>query len=209
VSASTIRQDIVNLPNLITLGRIALIPVTSLFIFYGDPISCLIAVLLFWIAGVSDWLDGYLARKQGLVSMTGKFLDPLADKLLVMATLLMLLPLGRISVWLVMIILSREISVMALRSIASAEGMVIAAGQGGKYKTAFQMVGLLGLIIHYEYMVDFYFVSFRFNYHLFGLWLLIISVGFSLHSAWEYFRSFLRAIEGHEQPAKSVEVSQG
>lgn len=205
MSTSTIRQDIVNLPNLITLGRIALIPLTSLLIFYGDPVSCLIAVLLFALAGVSDWFDGYLARKQGLVSMTGKFLDPLADKLLVMATLLMLLPLGRISVWLVMIILAREISVMALRSIASAEGMVIAAGQGGKFKTAFQMVGLLGLIIHYEYMVDFYFVSFRFNYHLFGLWLLIISVGFSLHSAWEYFQSFLRAIERREQSTQGAE----
>lgn len=198
MSASTIRQDIVNLPNLITLGRIAAIPVTSLFIFYGDPISCLIAVLLFWLAGVSDWLDGYLARKQGLVSMTGKFLDPLADKLLVMATLLMLLPLGRISVWLVMIILAREISVMALRSIAAAEGMVIAAGQAGKFKTGFQMTGLLGLIIHYEYMVDYFFISFRFNFHLFGLWLLIISVVFSLYSAWEYFHSFLKAIETRE-----------
>lgn len=205
MSASTIRQDIVNLPNLITLGRIALIPVTSLFIFYGDPISCLIAVCLFWVAGVSDWLDGYLARKQGLVSMTGKFLDPLADKLLVMATLLMLLPLGRISVWLVMIILAREISVMALRSIAAAEGMVIAAGQGGKFKTAFQMTGLLGLIIHYEYMVDYYFISFRLNFNLMGVWLLIISVGFSLHSAWEYFRSFLHAIEGREK-AESTEA---
>lgn len=206
MSASTIRQDIVNLPNLITLGRIALIPITSLFIFYGDPISCLIAVLLFWVAGVSDWLDGYLARKQGLVSMTGKFLDPLADKLLVMATLLMLLPLGRISVWLVMIILSREISVMALRSIAAAEGMVIAAGQGGKFKTAFQMTGMLGLIIHYEYMVDYFFISFRLNFHLIGLWLLIISVGFSLHSAWEYFASFLQAIEGREAPVAEAEA---
>jgi CDP-diacylglycerol--glycerol-3-phosphate 3-phosphatidyltransferase len=198
VSATTIRQDIVNIPNLLTLGRIALIPITSIFIFYGDPISCLIAVILFWVAGVTDWLDGYIARKQGLVSLTGKFLDPLADKLLVMATLLMLLPLGRISVWLVMIILAREISVMGLRSIAAAEGFVIAAGQAGKFKTAFQMTGLLGLIIHYEYVVDYVFVSFRLNFHLVGLWLLIISVLFSLFSAWEYFRGFLQAIEARQ-----------
>lgn len=201
MSVSTVRRDIVNLPNLLTLGRIALIPVTSIFIFYGDPVSCLIAVLLFWVASVTDWLDGYIARKQGLVSMTGKFLDPLADKLLVMATLLMLLPLGRISVWLVMLILAREFSVMGLRSIASAEGMVIAAGEGGKFKTAFQMTGLLGLIIHYEYHVDYLIASFRLNFHMIGLWLLVISVIFSLHSAWEYFRGFLQAIEARQAPA--------
>lgn len=204
MSATTIRQDIVNLPNLLTLGRIVLIPVTCIFIYYGDPISCLVAVLLFWVAGVTDWLDGYIARKQGLVSLTGKFLDPLADKLLVMATLLMLLPLGRISVWLVMIILARELSVSGLRAIASAEGMVIAAGQAGKFKTAFQMTGLLGLIIHYEYVVDYLFVSFRLNFHQLGLWLLIISVGFSLYSAWEYFRSFLHAIEERQKQSEQL-----
>lgn len=195
MSAATIREDIFNLPNVLTLFRIVLIPVISLFIFYGDPLSGLIAVLLFWVASVTDWFDGYLARKRGLVSLTGKFLDPLADKLLVMATLLMLLPLGRISPWLVMIILAREFSVMGLRSIAAGEGFIIAAGQGGKFKTAFQMTGLLGLIIHYEYVVDYGFTQFRLNFHLIGLWLLIISVVFSLQSAWEYFKSFLEAIE--------------
>ncbi len=195
MSAGTIRQDIFNLPNMLTLFRIFLIPVASLFIFYGDPLSCLIAVILFAIASITDWFDGYLARKRNLVSLTGKFLDPLADKLLVMATLLMLLPLGRISPWLVMIILAREFSVMGLRSIAAGEGFIIAAGQGGKFKTAFQMTGLLGLIIHYEYTVDYGFIAFRLNFHLVGLWLLIISVIFSLQSAYEYFKGFMDAIE--------------
>jgi CDP-diacylglycerol--glycerol-3-phosphate 3-phosphatidyltransferase len=195
VSAATIRQDIVNIPNLLTLFRIVLIPIIALFIFYGDPLSGLIAVLLFWVASVTDWFDGYLARKRNLVSLTGKFLDPLADKLLVMAMLLMLLPLGRISPWLVMIILAREFSVMGLRSIAAGEGYIIAAGQGGKFKTAFQMTGLLGLIIHYEYVVDYFFIEFRLNFHLIGLWLLIISVIFSIQSAYEYFKGFMEAIE--------------
>lgn len=195
MSAATIREDIFNLPNMLTLFRIVLIPVASLFIFYGDPTSGLIAVILFAVAGITDWFDGYLARKRNLVSLTGKFLDPLADKLLVMATLLMLLPLGRISPWLVMIILAREFSVMGLRSIAAGEGFIIAAGQGGKFKTAFQMTGLLGLIIHYEYIVNYGFISFRLNFHLVGLWLLIISVIFSLQSAYEYFKGFLEAIE--------------
>lgn len=195
MSAATIREDILNLPNILTLFRIILIPIASLFIYYGDPLSALVAVILFAAAGITDWFDGYLARKRNLVSLTGKFLDPLADKLLVMATLLMLLPLGRISPWLVMIILAREFSIMGLRSIAAGEGFIIAAGQGGKFKTAFQMVGLLGLIIHYEYLVDYGFFEIHVNFHKVGLWLLIISVVFSLQSAYEYFRSFLKAVE--------------
>ncbi len=199
MSAATIREDIFNLPNMLTLFRILLIPVASLFIFYGDPLSGLIAVILFAVAGITDWLDGYLARKRNLVSLTGKFLDPLADKLLVMAVLLMLLPLGRISPWLVLIILSREFAVMGLRSIAASEGFIIAAGQGGKFKTAFQMIGLLGLIIHYEYIVDYGFTEIRINFHSLGLWLVIISVIFSLQSAFEYFRGFLEAVESMQK----------
>jgi CDP-diacylglycerol--glycerol-3-phosphate 3-phosphatidyltransferase len=194
LSASTIREDVLNLPNLLTLFRIFLIPVICLFVYFGDPISGLIAVILFAVAGVTDWLDGYLARKRDLVSLTGKFLDPLADKLLVMSVLVMLLPLGRLSPWIVIIILAREFAIMGLRSIAAGEGFIIAAGEGGKFKTAFQMVGMLGLVIHYEYMVDYWFIEFRFNFHLVGLWLLIISVIFSLSSAFEYFRGFLEAI---------------
>ncbi|MFW5966657.1 MAG: CDP-diacylglycerol--glycerol-3-phosphate 3-phosphatidyltransferase [Persicimonas sp.] len=195
MSAATIREDILNLPNLLTLLRIALIPVASLFIYYGDPMSGLIAVILFAVASITDWLDGYLARRQDLVSMTGKFLDPLADKLLVMASLLMLLPLGRISPWLVLIILAREFAVMGLRSIAAGEGFIIAAGQWGKFKTAFQMVGIIGLIIHYEYVVDYGFIETRVDFHTMGLWLVIISIAFSLISAYEYFRGFLKAID--------------
>ncbi|MGM0555019.1 MAG: CDP-diacylglycerol--glycerol-3-phosphate 3-phosphatidyltransferase [Myxococcota bacterium] len=194
MSASTIREDVLNLPNLLTLFRIFLIPVVCLFVYFGDPMSGLIAVILFAVAGVTDWLDGYLARKRNLVSLTGKFLDPLADKLLVMGVLVMLLPLGRLSPWIVIIILAREFAIMGLRSIAAGEGFIIAAGQGGKFKTAFQMVGILGLVIHYEYMVDYMFIEFRMNFHLVGLWILIISVVFSLSSAFEYFRGFLEAI---------------
>lgn len=194
MSASTIREDVLNLPNLLTLFRIFLIPVVCLFVYFGDPLSGLIAVILFAVAGVTDWLDGYLARKRGLVSLTGKFLDPLADKLLVMGVLVMLLPLGRLSPWIVIIILAREFAIMGLRSIAASEGFIIAAGQGGKFKTAFQMVGILGLVIHYEYMVDYFFIEFRFNFHLVGFWILVISVIFSLTSAFEYFRGFLEAI---------------
>lgn len=201
MSASTIRQDIVNIPNILTLFRIFLIPVVAVFIFYGDPLSAVIAVVLFGVASITDWLDGYIARRQNLVSMTGKFLDPLADKLLVMTALVMLIPLGRLPAWIVIIIVAREISVTGLRAMAASEGMVIAAGSGGKLKTAFQMTGLVGLIVHYTYEINYFgLFTVEINFHRFGFWLLAISVFFSLWSGWIYFRNFLRAI-GDQEPS--------
>ncbi len=194
MSLNTIRKDIFNIPNLLTLFRIALIPPVCILIFFGDPVSVLIAVVLFWVASVTDWVDGYIARRQNLVSMTGKFLDPLADKLLVMASLVMMLPMGRIPSWLVIIIIGRELTVSGLRSIAATEGMVISAGEGGKYKTTFQMIGILLLLIHFTYDVNYGFMTVRLNFHWLGLGLLLISAVFSITSAVEYFRGFLQAI---------------
>lgn len=206
-SAATIRKDIVNIPNLLTLFRVFLIPIICLFIYFGDPVSGLIAVVLFGVASITDWLDGYIARKQNLVSMTGKFLDPLADKLLVMAALIMLIPLGRLPAWIVIVIIAREMTITGLRAMAAGEGMIIAAGEGGKFKTAFQMTGLLVLIIHYTYEINFLFFSVKINFHLVGFWLLAISVFFSLWSAWEYFYGFLKAIEDPKTEAEALPPS--
>ncbi len=191
----TLKEDLYNLPNLLTLFRIALIPVICVLIWMGDPLSSFLAVAVFATAGFTDWLDGYLARKNDVVSLTGKFLDPLADKLLVMASLVMLVPLGRISATIVIIILAREFAVMGLRSVAAGEGIIIASGAAGKYKTSFQMTGLIGLLIHYVYRVDFLFVETRLNFHVIGLWLILISIVFSLLSAYQYFAGFLRGVE--------------
>lgn len=207
MSLSTIRQDIFNIPNILTLFRVLLIPAVCLFIFWGDPFSNLVAVLLFWLASVTDWVDGYLARKLGLVSITGKFLDPLADKLLVMACLLMMLPLSRVPAWMVIVLLGREITISSLRAIAATEGYVISAGESGKFKTAFQMVGLMALLIHYTYEIPFYLITVKVNFHWMGFWLLAISLVFSLFSAFEYFRDFIGAIEifhQREQEAKDA-----
>lgn len=194
MSLTTIRKDIVNLPNLLTLFRIALIPPVCILIFFGDPVSVLLAVILFWVASVTDWVDGYIARRQNLVSMTGKFLDPLADKLLVMSSLVMMLPMGRIPSWLVIIIIGRELTISGLRSIAATEGMVISAGEGGKYKTTFQMMGIMLLLLHFTYDVNYGLFTLRLNFHWLGLGLLLISAVFSITSAVEYFRQFLKAI---------------
>jgi CDP-diacylglycerol--glycerol-3-phosphate 3-phosphatidyltransferase len=204
VSASTIRQDILNIPNLLTLFRIALIPLVCFLIYDGSPASCLWAFSFFWIASITDWFDGYIARRQNLVSLTGKFLDPLADKLLIMAVLIMLVSLGRMDAWLVIVILAREISITSLRALAAGEGMVIASGEGGKYKTSFQMLGLIALITHYEYVVDYGFYEFRLNFHRLGYWLLLLSVIFSMSSAWEYVRGFIAGLDevkGEPDPA--------
>lgn len=198
MKANTIRQDIVNLPNMLTMFRIVLIPIVCVLIYDGTPQSSFYAFVFFWVASVTDWLDGYIARRQNLVSLTGKFLDPLADKLLVNSALIMLVALGRVPASLVCVILAREVAITSLRALAGSEGMVIAAGEGGKIKTALQMVGLIGLLIHYTYEVDWFFVQMKVNFHLIGFWVLCISVLFSLGSAWEYFVAFVRSIEGRQ-----------
>lgn len=203
-TASTLREDLYNLPNLLTLFRILLIPAVAFLIWLGDPLSSFLSVVLFATASLTDWLDGYLARRDDLVSLTGKFLDPLADKLLVMASLIMLVPMGRISATLVIIILARELAVMGLRSVAAGEGIIISAGEGGKFKTAFQMTGLLGLLIHYVYEVDFLFAEVKVNFHLCGVWLIVISIVFSLLSAYQYFAGFLRGVEKARREADEV-----
>lgn len=195
MSAGSVREDLYNLPNILTFFRILLIPVVCVFIWLGDPLSSFISVVLFALASATDWFDGYLARKRDLVSLTGKFLDPLADKLLVMASLIMLVPLGRISATIVIIILAREFTIMGLRSVAAAEGIIMAAGEGGKYKTAFQMTGLIGLLIHYIYVVDFGFVAVKLNFHVIGVWLILLSIVFSLFSAYQYFAAFLAGVD--------------
>ncbi len=199
MSSNTIRQDIVNIPNLLTLFRIALIPVVCALIYDGEPLQCLIAYIFFAVASFTDWLDGYIARKQNLVSMTGKFLDPLADKLLIMGVLIILVALGRVDQWLVILILAREISITSLRALAAGEGMVMAAGQGGKYKTAFQMLGIVGLIIHYTYELNYYgLVVVKMNFHRVGLYFLILSMFFSFYSAAQYVQNFLNQLGDEE-----------
>lgn len=196
MSASTIRQDIVNLPNILSLFRMGLVPIVCFLIYDGTPQASFWAFLWFSIASVTDWLDGYIARKRNLVSLTGKFLDPLADKLLVISALIMMVALGRAPASLVCIILAREVAVTSLRALAGSEGLVIAAGEGGKIKTALQMVGLIGLLIHYTYEVDWIFIQTKVNFHIIGFWVTCISVFFSLRSAWEYLAGFVRAIDG-------------
>jgi len=130
----------------------------------------------------------------GSVSVLGKFLDPLADKLLVMAALVWMVPMGRIPEWAVVLLLAREISITGLRSIASSEGLVISAGSGGKNKTALQMVGILCLMLGYPYEIDLWVIDLgRVDLVVVGRALIYISLIFSVQSALSYLFLFARA----------------
>ena len=148
------------------------------------------AAVVFTIAAMTDFLDGWVARNFNLGSLLGRFLDPLADKLIVMACLLMMVHLDRCPAWFVVLLIAREISITSLRAIASAEGLEIRVSQGGKWKTAFQLTGLIGVLVHYEYPVSWWFVSMDLNFQRVGLALLGLSLVMSLYSAMLYFRSF-------------------
>ncbi|MBN1945907.1 MAG: CDP-diacylglycerol--glycerol-3-phosphate 3-phosphatidyltransferase [Bradymonadales bacterium] len=194
-------RKVLNLPNLLTLFRIALIPVVCGFLYQRTEGYMILAAISFGLASFTDFFDGYLARSRGLVSVLGKFLDPLADKLIVMGVLVVLVELGRFPAWLVIIVLAREIAITGLRSIASSEGVVIAAGESGKSKTAFQLTGLVGLIIHYPFEVNFFLFSSPVDFHKTGFILFVVSVFFSLWSAFIYTRDFLREMAKQRETA--------
>jgi CDP-diacylglycerol--glycerol-3-phosphate 3-phosphatidyltransferase len=198
----TLAEEFLNLPNALALLRIAAIPAVMLFIWRGEPEDCVIAGWIYSAATLTDFFDGWLARKRGLVTVMGKFLDPLADKLIVMAMLVMLVPLHRVPAWLVVVILAREITITGLRAVASIEGLVIDAGGDGKMKTALQMMGVLCLVIHYQYPVNFYGVyEAQVDFNLAGLWVLLGSMVFSLTSALSYFRAFFAALDAKRRHA--------
>lgn len=189
-------QDVklLNVPNILTLARIAAVPVVVSLLLFESKENCFWAAAVFSLAAITDWLDGYLARKWQIVTVLGKFLDPLADKLIVMAALIMLIPFDRVPAWAVFVILAREMLVTGLRSIAAAEGIIIAASDLGKYKTIFQMVAIVGLLLHYRYYwffgleLDFLYPSF----HNAGIFFFYISLFLTIWSGADYLVKFFR-----------------
>jgi len=198
-----LKEDAFNLPNILTMFRIVMIPVVMLMLQEGTPAMNFWAGWVYTFATITDALDGYLASKRGLVSVLGKFLDPLADKLLVMATLVLMVGMGRVPAWIVVIILARELSISMLRMIASSEGVVIAAGEGGKAKTALQMVAVLFLMLHHRYQIDFWFIEREVDFNVAGLWLLYLSVFFAITSAGEYVKLFVEAVDAKDRRLRS------
>ena len=198
---ATIRAELFNLPNMLTLARIAGIPVVVFFIRKGKPTDCVIAAWLYSVITFTDYVDGWLARRWNMVTLTGQFLDPLADKLMVMAMLVMLVALNRVPASLVVILLAREMTINGLRAIASSEGLVIPVGEMGKYKTALQMIGVMCLLVHYPFTVHFLGIAESVvDFNMVGVWVLLVSVVVSVTSAVGYITNFFRALEERSTP---------
>jgi CDP-diacylglycerol---glycerol-3-phosphate 3-phosphatidyltransferase len=193
----------VTTPNLLTLVRIGTVPVLVVLLLFPGPASSAWAAAVFFAATITDFLDGYIARNYGSGSTVGKFLDPLADKLVVTAALIMLSGIPRtprIPAWVVVVLVSREILVTGLRAVAAAEGRIIAAEELGKYKMVLQAIAVQGLLIHYTYFdIDFFAA---------GLFILWISLVLSIWSGVEYFVKGFRLLTTSEriQPIKRAAI---
>jgi len=189
-----LRTGRLNLPNLLTLARVAAVPLIVIIMLSDSRDAGFWAAAIFGAAAVTDFIDGWLARKWGVVTVLGKFLDPLADKLIVMAALIMMIPSGRIPAWMVFLVLAREIIVTGLRSIASSEGIVIDASDLGKYKTIYQMAAIPGLLLHYDYYWFFGVQSelLHVNMHNYGMFFFSIALALTLWSGFDYLYKFSR-----------------
>jgi CDP-diacylglycerol--glycerol-3-phosphate 3-phosphatidyltransferase len=180
-----------NLPNKITVSRIFLIPLFLLVMLapfqWGQlnvggislPVTHLVGALIFIIASSTDWIDGYYARKLNLVTNLGKFLDPLADKLLVSAALITLVELQLAPAWMVIVIISREFAVTGLRLVLAGEGEVVAANMLGKIKTWAQIIAVSALLLH-----NLPFELINLPFAMISLW---VAVFFTVYSGWDYF----------------------
>ena len=143
-----------NLPNKLTVLRVAAIPAVVILLSIDRPGCRIAATTLFVLACVTDWLDGYIARKQGIVTDFGKFLDPVADKLLVLCTMITLSGLGQLPSWVCVVVIFRELMVDGLRMIAVQNGVVIAAGKLGKIKTTLQMLMVLVILLNIQLLFN-------------------------------------------------------
>ncbi len=167
-----------NLPNKLTLFRIFLIPVLVVVMLLNIPNKFLISCIIFIVASITDAMDGHIARKHNLVTDFGKFMDPLADKLLVISVLTCMIEVGLVTSWMVIIIVARELTVSILRAIAAADGKVIAASGGGKLKTISQM-GSIIIILLGAHFVNPLLTNI-------GDIAMLIATLLTLYSGWEY-----------------------
>ena len=178
------KKEIYNLPNTISLIRIGVIPILFLLLLSPGPIVSLVIAVLFIAAALTDMLDGYIARRYHIVTTMGKFLDPIADKLIVNTAMIMLIPIDRIPAWIAAVIIIRDFIVDGIRNIASAEGLIIAASPLGKRKTLCQIFAVSALMIHYP--------VFGFDTHVVGLVILYIALTLTVLSGIDYFLKFYR-----------------
>jgi len=180
------RRETFNLPNTITLMRISVVP--FLFILLSDPgeFWSLVIAGLFVVASITDFFDGYIARKYHMITTMGKFLDPIADKIIVNTAMILMIPIGRIPAWIVAITIIRDLIVDVIRSIASSEGIYIQASILGKQKTVTQIIAVTALMIHYS--------IFGINAHVVGTMVLYIALFLTIYSGIDYFIKLYKSV---------------
>ena len=167
--------------------RVIAVPIIVILMLFPNRVCTFIAAILFSVAAMTDYLDGYIARTRGLVSTLGKIMDPVADKLLVSSAFIMLTALGWVPSWIVCIIIGREIAVTGLRNIIAEKGEAVSASNLGKYKTGFQIAAIIPLMIHYPF--------FGLNPQAIGAFFLWGALGFTVWSGADYFFKFRRLLQ--------------
>jgi CDP-diacylglycerol--glycerol-3-phosphate 3-phosphatidyltransferase len=180
------RKRILNLPNAITMLRIGIIPVLFLLLLSPGPTESLIIAGIFVVAALTDLLDGYIARRYQIVTTMGKFLDPIADKLIVNTAMILMIPLGRIPAWIVAVIIIRDFTVDGIRTIASSEGVIIQSSRLAKQKTLCQIVAVTALMIHYPFLGA--------DAHLVGIVILYVALFLTLYSGLDYLMKFFKEV---------------
>jgi len=166
-------------PNTLTMGRVAAIPLIVVLLYFPNRFCSFMAAMIFSAAAITDYLDGYLARTRGLESTFGKIMDPVADKLLVSSSFIMLVYHGWVPAWVVCIIIGRELAVTGLRNIIAGKGEDVSASWLGKYKTGFQISAIIPLMIHYPFI--------GIDVHVVGTFFLWGALVFTLWSGADYF----------------------
>ena len=192
-----------NLANKLTVIRIFLVPIFLIFIaVQGIPYGTFIATFIFILASLTDKLDGYIARSRNQITNFGKFMDPLADKLLVTSALISLVELQMVPSWAAIVIIAREFAVSGLRTIAASEGKVIAASWWDKIKTVIQIIAIVLLLLQFNittssYLTNLVESSSVWNWFFMNVpsWMLNISVVITLISGWDYFRKNKHTID--------------
>lgn len=190
VSTQAKIEQSLNLPNILTFSRILLVPVYIAIFYDPTPSRAIAAAGVFGIAALTDLLDGYLARKRSQITTIGRLLDPIADKLLVLAGLVLLVQYHRIEAWIAIAMVSREIGVTGIRAIAAAEGVIVPAGTLGKYKVVLQIIAIIILTLQGAVVLPFVSLS------ALGILALYLALAFSIISGIQYtvdiWQAFLR-----------------
>lgn len=185
-----------NLANKITILRILMTPLVVILLYFPGRITCVLAALVFIFAAITDWIDGYIARRSNMITSIGKFLDPLADKLLICSVLIMFTKLAWAPAWVVIVIVCRELMITGLRALAIDEGIVLAADRFGKAKTVLQIAAIVPITLHYPMAgVDVAAI---------GLWLLYAAMIVAIYSGCNYCVYVYRHAKIHVQSEKNT-----